>query len=83
MLLRQLNLISVDLTVRQLPLELVHNPIASWEGVIGAQLGQQKLDLTGEEAFMAPTTRVVVYINFLLICTGRKLKMYVFPLFMF
>ncbi|KQQ69760.1 zinc piracy TonB-dependent receptor ZnuD [Acinetobacter sp. Leaf130] len=37
-------------------IELVHNPIADWEGVIGAQLGQQKLDLTGEEAFMAPTT---------------------------
>ena len=36
-------------------IELVHNPIASWEGY-GAQLGQQKLDLTGEEAFMAPTT---------------------------
>ncbi|NDN50977.1 TonB-dependent receptor, partial [Acinetobacter baumannii] len=37
-------------------IELVHNPIADWEGVIGTQLGQQKLNLTGEEAFMAPTT---------------------------
>ncbi|WP_038343565.1 zinc piracy TonB-dependent receptor ZnuD [Acinetobacter sp. A47] len=37
-------------------LELVHNPIGPWEGVIGTQYGQQKLKLTGEEAFLAPNT---------------------------
>jgi iron complex outermembrane receptor protein len=37
-------------------LELLHNPIGAWEGVIGAQYGQQKLALTGEEAFLAPNT---------------------------
>jgi len=37
-------------------LELVHNPIGPWEGVIGTQYGQQKLELTGEEAFLAPNT---------------------------
>lgn len=37
-------------------LELVHNPIGAWEGVIGTQYGQQKLELTGEEAFLAPNT---------------------------
>mgnify|MGYP002713865712 FL=1 len=36
--------------------ELVHNPIGAWEGVIGTQYGQQKLNLTGEEAFLAPNT---------------------------
>ena len=35
-------------------LELVHNPIANWEGVIGAQYNQQKLDITGEESLMNP-----------------------------
>ena len=37
-------------------LELVHNPIGAWEGVIGTQYNQQKLELTGEEAFLAPNT---------------------------
>ncbi|MEG0131868.1 MAG: zinc piracy TonB-dependent receptor ZnuD [Acinetobacter sp.] len=37
-------------------LELLHNPIGAWEGVIGAQYGQQKLALTGEEAFLTPNT---------------------------
>lgn len=37
-------------------LELVHNPVGPWEGVIGTQYGQQKLKLTGEEAFLAPNT---------------------------
>ena len=37
-------------------LELVHNPLGPWEGVIGTQYGQQKLELTGEEAFLAPNT---------------------------
>jgi iron complex outermembrane receptor protein len=37
-------------------LELLHNPIGAWEGVIGAQYGQQKLALTGEEVFLAPNT---------------------------
>lgn len=37
-------------------LELVHNPVGAWEGVIGTQYGQQKLKLTGEEAFLAPNT---------------------------
>lgn len=37
-------------------LELVHNPLGAWEGVIGTQYGQQKLNLTGEEAFLAPNT---------------------------
>lgn len=36
--------------------ELVHLPIAGWEGTIGLQGSQQKLDLTGEEAIMAPNT---------------------------
>lgn len=35
-------------------LELVHNPIADWEGVIGAQYNQQKLDISGEESLMNP-----------------------------
>ena len=37
-------------------LELVHKPLGAWEGVIGTQYGQQKLELTGEEAFLAPNT---------------------------
>lgn len=37
-------------------LELVHKPLGVWEGVIGTQYGQQKLELTGEEAFLAPNT---------------------------
>ncbi|ENW95328.1 zinc piracy TonB-dependent receptor ZnuD [Acinetobacter sp. NIPH 298] len=36
--------------------ELVHNPLGAWEGVIGTQYSQQKLTLTGEEAFLAPNT---------------------------
>ncbi|MCL6246218.1 MULTISPECIES: zinc piracy TonB-dependent receptor ZnuD [Acinetobacter] len=35
-------------------LELVHNPIADWEGVIGAQYNQQKLNISGEESLMNP-----------------------------
>ena len=35
---------------------MVHNPLGAWEGVIGTQYGQQKLELTGEEAFLAPNT---------------------------
>ena len=35
-------------------LELVHNPVADWEGVIGAQYNQQKLDITGEESLLDP-----------------------------
>lgn len=36
-------------------LELVHQPIANWEGVIGTQYNQQKLDITGEESVLDPT----------------------------
>ncbi|MDQ8954167.1 zinc piracy TonB-dependent receptor ZnuD [Acinetobacter rudis] len=36
--------------------ELFHLPIVGWEGSIGLQGSQQKLDLTGEEAIMAPST---------------------------
>lgn len=36
-------------------LELVHQPIADWEGVIGTQYNQQKLDITGEESILDPT----------------------------
>ncbi|TCB49806.1 TonB-dependent receptor [Acinetobacter sp. ANC 4779] len=36
-------------------LELVHNPVANWEGVIGAQYNQQKLDITGEESLLDPS----------------------------
>lgn len=36
-------------------LELVHNPIANWEGMIGAQYNQQKLNISGEEALLDPT----------------------------
>lgn len=35
-------------------IELVHNPVAGWEGVLGLQGSQQKLDITGEEAILAP-----------------------------
>jgi iron complex outermembrane receptor protein len=35
---------------------LVHNPIADWEGVIGAQYNRQKLNITGEESLMNPNT---------------------------
>ena len=35
-------------------IELVHNPLAKWEGVWGIQSSQQKLDVTGEEATLAP-----------------------------
>lgn len=35
-------------------IELVHNPLAQWEGVWGVQASQQKLDITGEEALFAP-----------------------------
>ena len=38
-------------------LELVHHPIAAWEGVVGTQFGRQKLDITGEESlFAGPST---------------------------
>ncbi len=36
--------------------ELVHLPVAGWDGTIGLQGSQQKLNLTGEEAIMAPNT---------------------------
>ena len=34
--------------------ELVHHPIAQWEGVWGVQASQQKLDISGEEVIFAP-----------------------------
>lgn len=37
-------------------LELVHVPVAGWEGVVGTQYSRQKLDITGEESLFAPTT---------------------------
>ncbi|ANF81088.1 TonB-dependent receptor [Acinetobacter sp. NCu2D-2] len=37
-------------------LELVHNPIADWEGVFGTQYNRQKLNISGEESLMAPNT---------------------------
>lgn len=38
-------------------LELVHQSLAKWEGVVGAQFGRQKLDITGEESlFAGPST---------------------------
>ena len=38
-------------------LELLHNPLGAWEGVIGTQFARQKLDITGEEAlFSGPST---------------------------
>lgn len=36
-------------------LEMVHQPIADWEGVVGVQYNQQKLDITGEESILEPT----------------------------
>lgn len=36
-------------------LEFDHTPIWDWAGTWGLQYSQQKLDLTGEEALMAPT----------------------------
>ena len=36
-------------------LELVHNPIKDWEGVVGGQYNQQKLDISGEESLLDPT----------------------------
>ncbi len=36
-------------------LELLHNPVASWEGMVGAQYNQQKLDISGEEALLDPS----------------------------
>lgn len=33
-------------------LEMVHQPIADWEGVVGVQYNQQKLDITGEESIL-------------------------------
>lgn len=36
-------------------LELVHNPIADWEGVLGTQYNQQKLNISGEESLLDPT----------------------------
>ncbi|WOE31284.1 MULTISPECIES: zinc piracy TonB-dependent receptor ZnuD [unclassified Acinetobacter] len=35
--------------------ELVHQPVAGWEGVIGTQYNQQKLDITGTERLLNPT----------------------------
>ena len=35
-------------------LEMVHQPIADWEGVVGVQYNQQKLDITGEESILEP-----------------------------
>ncbi len=35
--------------------ELVHVPIANWEGVVGTQYSRQKLNITGEESLLAPT----------------------------
>ena len=37
-------------------IELVHVPIAGWEGVIGAQYNQQDLDVRGDEALFAPNS---------------------------
>lgn len=37
-------------------LELVHNPVADWEGVVGTQYSRQKLNITGEESLMNPNT---------------------------
>ena len=34
---------------------MVHQPIADWEGVVGVQYNQQKLDITGEESILEPT----------------------------
>ena len=35
-------------------LELVHVPVAGWEGVIGGQYNQQKLNISGEESLFDP-----------------------------
>lgn len=35
-------------------LELVHAPVAGWEGVIGGQYNQQKLNISGEESLFDP-----------------------------
>lgn len=35
--------------------ELVHVPVAGWEGVFGTQYSQQKLDITGTETLLAPS----------------------------
>ena len=35
-------------------LELVHVPLAGWEGVIGGQYNQQKLNISGEESLFDP-----------------------------
>lgn len=40
--------------------ELVHNPVADWEGVWGIQGSQQKLDISGEEATL-PSTKTQKY----------------------
>lgn len=37
-------------------LELEHNPIANWDGTLGAQYTRQKITIDGEEALMAPST---------------------------
>lgn len=36
-------------------LELVHQPIKGWEGVIGTQYSQQDLEITGTETLLAPS----------------------------
>ncbi len=35
-------------------IELVHNPIADWDGVVGVEASQQKLNISGEESTLAP-----------------------------
>ncbi|EAM8864010.1 TonB-dependent receptor [Salmonella enterica] len=51
-------------------LELVHVPVAGWEGVVGAQYSQQKIDLSGQleqhddhfhEAVVMPDTKTEKY----------------------
>jgi len=36
-------------------LELVHQPLAGWEGVIGSQYSQQDLEISGTETLLAPS----------------------------
>lgn len=36
-------------------LELVHQPVKGWEGVIGTQYSQQDLEITGTETLLAPS----------------------------
>lgn len=36
-------------------LELVHQPVNGWEGVIGTQYSQQDLEITGTETLLAPS----------------------------